>query len=218
MFLFIVRHGECLGNIDADLGPDTPLTPLGEAQADCVGERLAELGVTHIVSSPLLRALGTAQRIADKADLATFAVWMDLREGNHGDYWCEPREKLAAAAPKAILPAELAETGWLHKTPNNQEFIARCERVVADLKQRFTHDDRVAVVTHGIVGSHLIHCFLGIPLQQQQWFALSNGSISALRLVADPFAERPNYELLPPVAVEVYGVNEQRHLVGLKTI
>jgi len=50
-------------------------------------------------------------------------------------------------------------------------------------------------------------------LQRQQWFALSNGSISALRLVADPVAERPNYELLPPVEVKVYCVNERRHLV-----
>ena len=59
----------------------------------------------------------------------------------------------------------------------------------------------------------LFRLFLGIPLQRQQWFALSNGSISALRLVADPVAERPNYELLPPVEVEVYCVNERRHLV-----
>ncbi|MEZ4677847.1 MAG: histidine phosphatase family protein [Caldilineaceae bacterium] len=71
MFIFIVRHGECYGNIDANLGPDTALTPLGEAQVDRVGERLAELNVTHVVSSPLLRALGTAQRIADKLGLAT---------------------------------------------------------------------------------------------------------------------------------------------------
>ena len=217
MFLFIVRHGECFGNLDAELGPDTALTPLGEAQADFVGERLAELGITHVVSSPLLRALGTAQRIADKADLATFGVWMDLREGNHGDYWCEPRAKLMTTAPKAILPKELAEAGWLHSTPNNQAFITRCERVVAAIKGNFTHDDRVAVVTHGIVGSHLLHLFLGIPLQRQQWFALSNGSISALRLVADPFAERPNYELLPPVNVEVYCVNGQSHLVEPET-
>ncbi len=213
MVLFIVRHGECLGNIDVELGPDTPLTTRGEAQADCVGERLAELRISHVISSPLLRALGTAQRIADKADLVTFAVWMDLREGNHGEYWCEPRKKLNATAPKAVLPDELTEAGWLHKTPNNQEFIARCERVVVDLKQRFTHDDRIAVVTHGIVGSHLIHFFLGIPLQQQQWFELSNGSISALRLVANSIAERPNWDLLPPVTVEVYCVNERSHLV-----
>ena len=216
MFLFIVRHGECYGNLNADLGPDTALTPLGEVQAARVGERMAELNVTHVISSPLLRALGTAQPIADQANLATFEAWMDLREGNHGEYWCEPRTKLVAAAPKAILPDELAEEGWLHKTSNNQAFIARCERVVAKIKQTFTHADRVAIVSHGIVGSHLLHLFLGMPLQQQQWFELENGSISALRLVADPVAERPNFELLPPVDVEVYCVNERRHLAGLE--
>ncbi len=44
----------------------------------------------------------------------------------HGEYWCEPRHELAAAAPKAILPDELEENGWLHQTPNNQAFIGRC--------------------------------------------------------------------------------------------
>lgn len=214
MLLWIVRHGECLGNVDTQRypGPDTELTELGRRQAECVGQRLASLRITHLVSSPLLRALETAQIIADQAHLERFDVWMDLREGNHGDYWCEPRQRLAAAAPKANLPAELGDTGWLHQTLDNQAFTARCERVLAQVHQSFDHVDRVALVTHGIVGSNLLHALLAIPWSRPAWFELANGSLSQVRLVPDPAAERPGWELLPPVDVEVESINDRRHL------
>lgn len=177
-----------------------------------MGKRLAALQVTHVVSSPLLRALATAQIIADQANLLDFAVWMDLREGNHGEYWCEPRHRLAAAAPKALLPDELGETGWLHQTLDNQAFTTRCAGVIAQVRQTFNHADRVALVTHGIVASNLLHVLLGIDWQRPAWFDLANGSLTEVRLVPDPVAERPGWALLPPVAVEVAYLNDIRHL------
>lgn len=218
MHVFLVRHGESFGNIDPDMtDPDTDLTPLGEAQARRVGMRLAELKVTHLVSSPLLRALATSEIIATHTNIATFDVWMDLREGNHGAYWCRPRAQLIARGPKAILPAEIEADGWLHKTTNNSEFVGRCERVVTCIKETFSHDDRVAVVTHGLVGNNMLHMFLGISLQQPMWFELSHASITGVRFVVDPLRERPNWELLPPVDVEVAYVNDMRHLFDQET-
>ncbi len=124
MHVFLIRHGECIGNIDpAVTDPDTDLTPLGETQARRVGIRLAELTVTHIISSPLLRAVATAEIIAAHTSITAFDVWMDLREGNHGAYWCRPRTHLVARGPKAILPTEVEADGWLHETKNNAEFI-----------------------------------------------------------------------------------------------
>lgn len=213
MHVFLVRHGECFGNVDPDTtDPDSDLTPLGETQARRVGMRLADLKVTHLVSSPLLRAVATAEIITAHANIAAFDVWMDLREGNHGAYRCRPRAHLAARGPKAILPNELEADGWLHETKNNPEFVGRCKRVVTRIKETFTHNDRVAVVTHGLVGNNLLHLFLGISLQQPIWFELANGSITGVRFVVDPAGERPNWELLPPVDVEVAYVNDIRHL------
>ena len=217
MQVFIVRHGECYGNVDSTRyqSADTALTPLGVRQAACVGRRLAELGITHIVSSPLQRALATAQTIAEQNHITTIEVWMELREGNHGEYWCERRSVLAAVAPHAVLPEELGEEGWLHATLNNQEFTERCERAVMRIKETFSHDDRVAIVTHGLTGSNLLHVLLGIPWQRPSWFTLTNGSISEVRIVPDPVAERSNRELLPPVDVEVEYINDLRHLSAL---
>ncbi|HMN31479.1 MAG TPA: hypothetical protein PKE45_25240, partial [Caldilineaceae bacterium] len=68
------------------------------------------------------------------------------------------------------------------------------------------------LVTHGLVGSNLLHVLLGITWQRPTWFELANGSITQVRLVRDPAAERPGWELLPPVVVEVQVVNDTRHL------
>ncbi|HSV55896.1 MAG TPA: histidine phosphatase family protein, partial [Magnetospirillaceae bacterium] len=68
---FLLRHGESEGNarliIQGTL--DLPLTGRGEAQAAAAGEWLATKGVIRILTSPLSRALRTAQIIADRARL-----------------------------------------------------------------------------------------------------------------------------------------------------
>lgn len=70
MKIIFIRHGQTAENIAHRHQPEhTPLTIEGRKQAVEAGERLAQLGVTHIVSSPLVRALQTASLIADQIDL-----------------------------------------------------------------------------------------------------------------------------------------------------
>ena len=58
MLLYVIRHG------DPCYDPDS-LTPLGQRQAEAVGRRLAQVGITRVYSSPLVRAQQTAQPAAD---------------------------------------------------------------------------------------------------------------------------------------------------------
>lgn len=52
MVLYIIRHGEP--------GDGGALTPLGQRQAEAVGERMYKEGIDRIFTSPLLRAVQTA--------------------------------------------------------------------------------------------------------------------------------------------------------------
>ena len=67
MNLYLVRHGEA-GNVGGTITRDAerPLTPRGEEDARLIGSALALLdgGISQILSSPLLRAMKTAQIIA----------------------------------------------------------------------------------------------------------------------------------------------------------
>ena len=94
--LWIVRHGESIGNLAAAQATamglpaieipgrelDVPLSPLGERQALAVGRGFAAASVeerpTAILSSPYARARQTAERVRDGAGLAV-AVLVDER-------------------------------------------------------------------------------------------------------------------------------------------
>jgi broad specificity phosphatase PhoE len=61
MLFTIVRHGECLGQTDPQFwnNPDSALSARGIEQAIAVAHQLVTEQVTHLLSSPLLRALAT---------------------------------------------------------------------------------------------------------------------------------------------------------------
>jgi probable phosphoglycerate mutase len=62
MRLLLVRHAHIDGG--TPLGPETPLSPRGQAQADWLGPALGGEGVTRLLTSPLARARETAERLA----------------------------------------------------------------------------------------------------------------------------------------------------------
>lgn len=70
MKIIFVRHGQTGENVAKRHQPaSTPLTLIGRKQAVTAGQKLAQIGVTHVVASPLVRTLQTASLIADQIDL-----------------------------------------------------------------------------------------------------------------------------------------------------
>src|SRR6187397_119767 len=70
MTIFLVRHGETEWNRARRYQgwSDSPLTPLGVAQAEAIGRRLSavpEAAAADIVASPIGRARRTAEIIAE---------------------------------------------------------------------------------------------------------------------------------------------------------
>jgi len=218
MDLFIVRHGESLGQIEAAYNnhPDPALSALGERQAQAAAARLATLAVTQIVSSPLLRALGTAASIAEAAHHPTIQVWPELVEGWTGPYQGLQRHELLRRFPRADLPASFVDdAGWLHPGDYTyEEYCARADGVLRRIEATFAHVDRVVVVTHGGLANALLNAILQIPPATPQWFELQNASLTQVHLVPDPQQERfgGGYVLYPPVRAEVQSVNDTAHL------
>ena len=86
--LYIVRHGESEYNAKGLLAgiTDIPLTDTGREQARQAGKQIVPLGITHIVSSPLVRAYETAQIIAREIGFSAERIVVDsrLHERNFG--------------------------------------------------------------------------------------------------------------------------------------
>ena len=64
MILYIARHGESLGNTGEDTGHDPKLSVKGMRQAELLGERMKNLRLDAVFSSPLTRAVQTAESTA----------------------------------------------------------------------------------------------------------------------------------------------------------
>lgn len=64
MILYIARHGESRGNTGEDTGPDPKLSEKGLIQAELLGKRMKNIKLDCILSSPLIRAIQTAEKTA----------------------------------------------------------------------------------------------------------------------------------------------------------
>src|SRR5688572_14313297 len=69
--VLLIRHAECEGLGERLSGrlPGVGLTPLGQAQASSLAERLGRVPLTALISSPLERACETAAAIAERRTL-----------------------------------------------------------------------------------------------------------------------------------------------------
>jgi broad specificity phosphatase PhoE len=214
MDLTIIRHGECLAQCDdeARIDPDSALSPLGQQQARLAGQRLAAMKVTHIISSPLLRALETAHIIAEEIAITQIDVWMAVREGYSSTHRGFPRSVLAARFSRAIWPDEITEEGWGHGDDTYQHFFARADETAKRFIAHFGQGDHVVLVTHGGFANYLLHALLHIPLDTPTWFELANGSLTRVRLPPAPGPDEPVWPLYPPARVEIHSINEAAHL------
>ena len=154
--IYLIRHGETAGNAARILQfPDIPLSPRGEAQAERLARRLADAGITAILSSDMTRAAMTAASLARGSGCAiTFEPL--LPERNFGDI----RGK--AYADLGFDPFDLA-----YAPPNGESwevFHARVDRAWARIREAAaaTHG-HLAVVTHGLVCKSLAGRYLALP-------------------------------------------------------
>ena len=85
MNLILVRHAECQGNIENRLSgiTDFELTKNGKEQIQHLGLELKNERIDIIYSSPLKRAIETAQAIAKYCNIKNINIDNNLKEINY---------------------------------------------------------------------------------------------------------------------------------------
>ncbi len=159
MSIYLIRHGQSAFNA-AFTGSgdpmifDAPLTELGITQAERARETVKALGITHVICSPLTRAIQTARLIFPGHPLQVEA---------------EAREHLGHSCDVGISPAALKENFpdvafdhlpdvWWHQGPLNDHGVPEeplpvfAGRVKAYAQELHSRDTRpFGVVCHGHV-------------------------------------------------------------------
>ncbi len=158
MPIYLIRHGQSEFNVGAphEKDPlifDAPLTRLGKAQADQARKNIADLGIKHVICSPLTRAIQTALRIFD--GIAPITIDATHRENlvSSCDVGRPPRE---LARDFSMLCFDHLDDHWWHKGPANEDQVpVEPEAVFHDRVRAFDKvlavaaPRPVAIVGHG---------------------------------------------------------------------
>jgi ribonuclease H / adenosylcobalamin/alpha-ribazole phosphatase len=153
----LLRHGQTEMSIQGRFAGrgDIPLTPTGTGQAGAAAARLADRGIDLVVSSPLRRAMHTAQAVADAA-AAPLIVEDDLVETDFGAW-----EGLTFAAVMARWPTELAAwQGDANVGPPDGESFAEVASRVNDALDRLlaSHGGQTIVLVSHVTPIKTLVC------------------------------------------------------------
>jgi len=156
MSIFLIRHGETVGNASRVVQhPDSPLSLRGVAQAERLARRLAHDGIAHVVSSDFARAASTAERLHHVTGVP-LAFDPLLQERNFGDL---------RGTPYAELGFDMFAPDYA--PPNGETwpaFHARVDRAWARVQElAAATGGHLAVVTHGLVCRSLAARHLILP-------------------------------------------------------
>ena len=206
MRLLLIRHAESVGNRELRLQgqAEFPLTKRGRRQAEELAASLAERQVIAVYSSPIRRALDTAEAIASPLGL-TVEVQAALQEYDFGKLsgltWPEIREQ----RPQLIehLLSDRAEYPDYPGEEGREPFRQRVCKALWGISERHAGEDSVAVVTHGgPIGVFLLDV-LKRGYHRPMPFTLDNASVTIVE-IAEPQPIRPRAVLV--------GLNDTCHL------
>lgn len=204
MILFLVRHGESQFNAEGRIQGqlDVPLSELGRRQALAVAERFAAERfaaepLDAIFSSPLSRALDTANAIAARLNVD---VRTDerLKEINAGAFQGLTRREMIERYPNEERRWTAREPDF--RVPGGETRRELGERGRAALEAiRETGLGRVAVVAHGAILTATLKALLDIPVHRGP-FHFYNAAVTRIVWKHEPIVDT---------------LNETEHLRGL---
>jgi broad specificity phosphatase PhoE len=151
--LWLVRHGQTdwnLSGIWQGQASDAPgLNETGRTQAIAVREQLRDLNIAAVYSSDLLRAVQTAELIAEPFGLA-INLEPRLREINLGVWEGMPSAEVEAQYSQEL--AERARNPFLAHVPNGESPREVAERVLQAVNEIVADhlNDSVVIVSHGV--------------------------------------------------------------------
>ena len=160
--LILARHGETVWNVEKIYRgrTDVNLDEVGIKQAELLGKYLSNWELEAIYSSPLRRALDTADIIAHYQRIGVHIV-EGLIDFDYGEWQSLPEQEV-----KRLYPALLNE--W-HHNPHNvvmpggkslEDVSKRAIEVVNDVLSKY--QGSVVLVSHRVVNKVLICSLLGL--------------------------------------------------------
>jgi probable phosphomutase (TIGR03848 family) len=196
--VLIVRHGLTASTGNALTGwlPGISLDDRGRQQAEVVGERLADLALAAIVSSPLERCQQTAGIIGAAHAAEPLPVQLDDRLGEckYGDWTGKSLRQLSRDPLWRVVQAHPSAVTF--PGPDGEAMTAMQQRAVAavrDWNARLGPEAVYLICSHGDVIKAILADALGMHLDMSQRIQVDPCSLSIIRYTSlRPFVLRMN--------------------------
>ncbi len=184
--LLLIRHGENdyvkTGKMAGRI-PGVRLNERGQKQAQALGEALKEIPIKAVYSSPLERAMETAQPIAESHKL-TILQEPDLMDTDIGKWQGKSLKMLRLTNAWKIVQSAPSR----FRFPEGESFTEAQTRYVSTLERMIEKyhkpQDIVAVIFHADPIKLVVAHFLGMPLDHFQRLGCDTGSLTALHVSA----------------------------------
>ncbi len=182
--LYLLRHAATLANLahPAKLQgrrSDPPLAPIGTQQACATREFLAIRAFDACYCSPLLRAVQTAQIVAEPHQLAPIAI-NGLTECDIGDWEGKSWEEIRRSHP--VEYHRFMANPAVHGYPGGEDFkqvYQRARDTIEELLHRHAGKS-LLVISHHIVNRTYLAGLLGLEPASARKVSLDNCGISVV--------------------------------------
>ncbi len=172
--LILVRHGETLHNVNriTQGWSDSDLSERGREQVLRLAERLKDMRPTALYSSPLGRAMSTAQAIAGATGLEIVPL-DDLREMNYGRW-----------EGRAFLDIRREDEDLYRRWIADEDCPCPDGESHADVRRRLerafatVNSERAVLVAHGTAIRIGATALLNLPLMSALRFAQDNAAMN----------------------------------------
>ncbi|MBX3047104.1 MAG: histidine phosphatase family protein [Anaerolineales bacterium] len=179
--VLLIRHGENdyvkKGRLAGRL-PGVHLNARGHAQAAALATALKDVRLAAVYSSPLERAVQTAQPLAAARKLAILKR-KGLLESDLGEW----QGKLLKTLQRDKRWATLQNKPSLFRFPGGEGMLEQQARLVAEIEALCTmhkSKDAIACVLHADPIKLIIAHYAGMPLDQFQRLSIATASVSTL--------------------------------------
>ncbi len=214
MEILLLRHGQSEANAGLTEFLDSPLTPLGRAQAGLTAERLRGEGLTRAYVSPLRRTLETIRPLCEATHLPA-EVYADVCEyfsTNYPGYKTFPgltpaqiQEQFPFAFFGDTFPC--SDAWWPQELEDDTRMYARAVRVRDALLELYAHtEERLLIVSHAETVGRLTEAFLRVPPAPDDPPWSDNCGITRLQVSSDLH-----------IPAKLLTQNDTSHLASLNT-
>ncbi len=204
--LYLIRHGQSAGNASGRFGghSPTPLSELGQHQAEMTAQALARENIDAIYSSDLLRAVKTAEPLAELLDLPITKT-TSFRERHVGVLEGLTFDESKQQHPKDYYA--LINRQVNHIITGGESYRQLLRRATFALKEIFQihRGERVAIFSHTGAICYITLYLMGAinrKTKQTPWLITSNCGIN-------------RFEIRGWRNVRVLALNDTRHLMEI---